>query len=105
MNKPFYILVIIRVVLLTLSISFLGFILGDEGLLVNHLIIGFIIVGQVIELIRFVNRTNRDLMRLFNSLEHADFTVTFQQGFREKSFKDLEESLNRITRVYKKVKI
>jgi two-component system, NtrC family, nitrogen regulation sensor histidine kinase NtrY len=105
MFRRFYILVIIRVTLLTLSLSLLGFILGNEGLIVNHLIIGLIVVAQVVELIRFVNRSNRDLMRLFNSLEHADFAVTLQQGFRDKSFRDLEESLNRIVGVYKRVKI
>ena len=105
MFRRFYMMVIIRVILLTISLAFLGYILGDESLLVNHLIIGSIVVAQVIELIRFVNRTNRDLMRLFNSLEHADFAVTLQQGFREKSFRDLEGSLNRVVGVYKKVKI
>jgi two-component system, NtrC family, nitrogen regulation sensor histidine kinase NtrY len=105
MYRRFYILVIIRAVLLTMSLSALGFIFGNEGLVVNHFIIGAIVVVQVVELIRFVYRTNRDLLRLFNSLEHGDFAVTFQQGFRDKSFRDLEDSFNRIVEVYKKVKI
>jgi two-component system, NtrC family, nitrogen regulation sensor histidine kinase NtrY len=73
--------------------------------MVNHFIIGSVAIIQTIELIRFVYRTNRDLLRLFNSLEHGDFAVTFQQGFRDKSFRDLEDSFNRIVEVYKKVKI
>jgi two-component system, NtrC family, nitrogen regulation sensor histidine kinase NtrY len=105
MYRRFYILVIIRVILLAVSLAVLGFIFGKQGLLVNHFIVGCVIVAQVVDLIHYVNRTNRDLLRLFNSLEHGDFAVTFQQGFREKSFKDLEESFNRIVEVYKKVKI
>jgi two-component system nitrogen regulation sensor histidine kinase NtrY len=105
MYRRFNILLIVRVILLTISLSLLGYILGDKDMLVNHFIIGLIIVAQVVELIRFMNRTNRDLLRLFTSLEHGDFAVTFQQGFREKSFRDLEESFNRIAEVYDKVKI
>ena len=60
---------------------------------------------QVLELIRFVNRTNRELSRLFNSIIHSDFSATFQEGFRDKSFKGLEESLNQIMKAYKAVKI
>lgn len=105
MYRRFYLSVIIRVILLAISLSVFGYILGDRDLVVNHIIIGSVIIAQVVELIRFVNRTNRDLLRLFNSLAHGDFAVTFQQGFREKSFQDLEEGFNRIVEVYKKVKI
>lgn len=105
MHRRFYILVVVRVILLTISLSILGFIFGDKNLLVNHFILGGIIVVQVLELIAFVNRTNRDLLRLFTALEHGDFAVTFQKGFREKSFRDLEESFNRVVDVYSKVKI
>ena len=105
MYRRFYFLVITRVILLTISLSVLGFIFGNEGLMVNHFIIGSVAIIQTIELIRFVYRTNRDLLRLFNSLEHGDFAVTFQQGFRDRSFRDLEDSFNRIVEVYKKVKI
>ncbi|HEX5167747.1 MAG TPA: ATP-binding protein [Cyclobacteriaceae bacterium] len=105
MHRRFYFLVIVRVILLVVSISVLAFIFGDERLFFNHIILGTIIVLQVLELIRFVNRTNRELSRLFNALIHSDFSITFQGGFRDKSFKHLENSLNQVVNAYKTVKI
>jgi nitrogen fixation/metabolism regulation signal transduction histidine kinase len=105
MYRRFYFLLVLRVILLLISISVLAFIFGDERLFFNHIILGAIIIFQVLELIRFINRTNRELTRLFNSIIHADFSVTFQEGFREKSFRDLEKSLNDMVKTYKTVKI
>lgn len=105
MHKRFYILVVIRVLLLIATIFILAFIFGDERLFFNHIILGIIIFFQVLELIRFVNRTNRELSRLFNSIVHSDFSVTFQEGFKDNSFKGLENSLNEMVRAYKAVKI
>ena len=105
MYKRFYILLIVRVLLLVATISILAFIFGDERLFFNHIILGIIIILQVLELIRFVNRTNRELSRLFNAIIHSDFSVTFQEGFHDKSFKALEGSLNDIVKAYKTVKI
>jgi two-component system, NtrC family, nitrogen regulation sensor histidine kinase NtrY len=105
MQRRFYFLVVMRIILLTATLFAFAFILGKSDLLVNHFILASIIIAQVIELIRFVNHTNMDLIRLFNSLENSDFAVTFPSQFREKSFRELEQSVNRIIEVYKKVKI
>ena len=82
-----------------------AFIFGDERLFFNHIILSAIIIFQVVELIRFVNRTNRELARLFNAVRHGDFSVTFQQGLTGASFKELETSMNDIVKAYKAVKI
>jgi two-component system, NtrC family, nitrogen regulation sensor histidine kinase NtrY len=105
MHRRFHLLVIVRVLLLAGTIFAFSFLFGRMDLMINHLIIGTIIVLQVIELIRFVNRTNRELARLFNSVIHNDFAVSFQDGHYGKSFKDLEDSLNGIIQAYKTVKI
>lgn len=105
MYRRFSILLIIRVVLLTSTISALAFIFGDERLFFNHIILGLVVVFQVGELIRFVNRTNKELAKLFLAVKHSDFSVTF--GFRQmgNSFRELENSLTEIIRAYKEVKI
>jgi nitrogen fixation/metabolism regulation signal transduction histidine kinase len=105
MYKRFYLLLIVRVLLLVVTIGVFAFIFGDERLFFNHIILGVVIVLQVLELIRFLNRTNRELARLFNAITHSDFSVSFHEGFRDKSFKSLEESLNKIVQAYKTVKI
>jgi two-component system, NtrC family, nitrogen regulation sensor histidine kinase NtrY len=81
------------------------FVLGRVELIINHIIIASIIIVQVIEMIHFVNRTNRELTRLFNSIVHHDFAVTFREGNYGRSFKELETSLNAMIESYKTVKI
>lgn len=66
---------------------------------------GLLIVFQVIELIRFVNRTNRELAKLFLAIKHADFSITFSHGRLGRSFKALEESFTEVINAYKNVKI
>lgn len=105
MHKRFSILLIIRVLLLTTTISTLSLIFGDQRLFFNHIILGIIIIFQVTEMIRFVNRTNRELAKLFLAVRHSDFSITFAHGSLGKSFKELEHSFIEIIKAYKEVKI
>lgn len=104
-HKRFTILLLVRIGLLLITLCVFAYIFGDERLVFNHLILGIIILAQVGELIRFVNYTNRELARLFFSVRHRDFSVSFQQGYVEKSFKDLRDSLTEIIKAYKEAKI
>jgi two-component system nitrogen regulation sensor histidine kinase NtrY len=103
--RRFSLLIILRVLLLAATMLTFAFIFGDERLLFNHVILGAIIIFQVVEMIRFVGRTNKELTRLFNAVRHQDFSVTFQQGLTGSSFKELENSMNEVIRAYKTVKI
>src|SRR5687767_14662503 len=103
--RRFYFLVILRVLLLVVMIFAFVFVLGRADMIINHIIIASIIIIQVIEMINFVNRTNRELARLFNSIVHHDFAITFREGNYGRSFKELETSLNAMIESYKTVKI
>lgn len=103
--RRFSLLVILRVLLLLVTTMTFAFIFGDDRLLFNHIILGAIIIFQVFEMIRFVSRTNKELVRLFNAVRHHDFSATFQQGLSGSSFRELERSMNEVIRAYKAVKI
>lgn len=105
MYRRFSILVIVRVILLAATVGALAFIFGDERLFFNHIILGLIIIFQVWELIRFVNRTNKELTKLFLAVKHSDFSVTFGFGKLGNSFRELENSFTEIITSYKDVKI
>ena len=104
-HRRFYFLVILRVLLLVAVIFAFVFVFGRADLLINHIIIASIIVAQVIEMLHFVNRTHRELARLFNAVVHHDFAITFREGHYGKSFKELESSLKAMIESYKAVKI
>ncbi len=103
--KRFYIQVIIRVLLLLVSSLVLGFIFGDERLFFNQIIVGIFLVLQVLEFIRYVNHTNRELARLFLAVKHEDFSASFQQAGMGKSFTQLQESITALIKSFKQVKI
>ncbi|HWA35099.1 MAG TPA: hypothetical protein VG737_13255, partial [Cyclobacteriaceae bacterium] len=104
-HRRFHVLVILRVLLLVVMILAFAFVFGKADMVINHIIIASIIIVQVIEMIHFVNRTNRELARLFNSIVHHDFAITFRDGNYGRSFKELETSLNAMIESYKTVKI
>ncbi|MBA4058327.1 MAG: ATP-binding protein, partial [Marivirga sp.] len=104
-SRHFTVLTVIRVLLLMLTLSLLSWIFGDSRLFFNQIIVGLIIMLQVVELIRFVNLTNRELSRFLLSIKHGDFSVTFKQKPLNNSFKDLQNSMSEIIDAYKQVKI
>ena len=98
-------LIIIRVVLIVGNIFLIGWILGDGQLFFNQIILSLILIAQIVELIYFVNHTNRELARLFFAVKHGDFSITFKQRPLGRSFKDLQQSMSEIIDAYKRVKI
>src|SRR5690606_12128611 len=70
-----------------------------------QLIVTAVLIGLVVELIYFLNHTNRELTRFFISIKHADYSVSFREKKLGKSFNDLNGSLTDIIESFKKVKI
>jgi nitrogen fixation/metabolism regulation signal transduction histidine kinase len=87
------------------NVIVISLIFGDRRLFFNQIILALVLIAQVIELVRFVNHTNRELTKLFYAIRHSDFSITFRQSILGKSFKDLNESMLDIIDAYKQVKI
>ncbi|MFY0688611.1 MAG: hypothetical protein JXQ90_15660 [Cyclobacteriaceae bacterium] len=73
----FFLLCLIRVILLVISISILSIIIFRADLLFTQLILGVLIIVQVIELTRFVSRTNQEIVRFISSIKDGDFSVNY----------------------------
>ncbi|MEL6671635.1 MAG: ATP-binding protein [Bacteroidota bacterium] len=58
------------------------------------------IVGLIVELIRYVERTNRDLEAFLLAIKHKDFTHTFTSGQQGRSFVALKDAFNQIITSY-----
>ena len=101
----FTLLLLLRVALLIGNVLLFQWIFGDPQLFFNQIILVIIFIAQIGELIHYVNHTNRELARLFLSIRHSDFTVSFKQKSLGKSFRELEDSFTEIIQAYRKVKI
>ena len=103
--KSFSIQIVIRVALLLLTMSGLAYIFGRMELFFNHIILGTLLVFQVYELIRYVQRTNRELAKLLLSIKNNDFTTSFNSLQQDRQFRELHHAFREIIEAYKNVKI
>ena len=60
--------------------------------------IGILIIYQVYNLVRYVNKTNRKLAQFFNSVRYEDSVLTFSRENDGKIFDSLNHSLNELNR-------
>jgi nitrogen fixation/metabolism regulation signal transduction histidine kinase len=64
-----------------------------------------VIVLLVIELFRFIDRTNREFLNLLESMKYQDFSKSYTGRFSEQTFKQLESSYNEILSLYRNAKM
>lgn len=103
--KRFNVLVIVKLLLLIINVITISKILGDKQLFFTHLILGLILIFQFVDLLRFLNHTNRELERFFLAIRHSDFSINFKQETLGRSFSGLQQSMTDIIDSYKQVKI
>lgn len=94
-SRHFYIQLIIRVLLITLTAVAFPFALTEKWHLMLALAL-VLLVSQVYSLIVFINRTNRKIAYFFDAIRNEDFTLRFPERISIKSFKELNQSLNRV---------
>lgn len=101
-SRNFYIQLIVRVILLTLTALAIAFSLTYK----TYIGFGFsviLLIAQVVALIRFINSTNRKIAYFFDAIKNEDFTLRFPERVTIKSFKELNQSLNRVNGLIQEV--
>ena len=104
LNRRFYLNIIIRVLLILATCILFAFSLSMKKpfMLINHT---FLIIIQVFLLIRFLNKTNRELARVFDSLRDHDFSEVSLKFPANKSLQKLYESVNDFVMLLKEARI
>ncbi len=103
MIKNFRLSVLIRILLISALITLLVYFLLVDVRYLRSVYIIFFLVIAIIEFIWYVDKTNRDFTSFLLSLLQDDFTTTFSEKGKGKSFKNLYGSLNRITRKFEQI--
>jgi two-component system nitrogen regulation sensor histidine kinase NtrY len=101
--KNFRVNIIVRILLLSASI-FLFFITLQQALNVTPILIAILIILQVFALIRYVDRTNRDLTSFLESIRFSEFTRSFQIEGMGSSFDELNRAFNDVINDFQKVR-
>ena len=87
--RSFRIICVVRILLLAASILALVYLLSFTSLLATSLIVAAAIVAQIVSLIHYVEKTNRDLARFLASIKYSDFSQTFSAGQKGSAFREL----------------
>ncbi len=77
----------------------------QEYMLVTSTTLAIICVLQVILLIRYLNRINRDLTRFLQTFRFDDPEISFDEKDSDQSYRDLYSNFNIITRAFHKVRM
>ncbi len=101
--KNFRINLIIRTILLAGTI-FLFFFSFRFHILVTPILVLLAIVYQISSIIRYVDKTNRELTSFLESIRFSEFTRTFQMEGMGSSFEELNTAFNDVIHDFQKVR-
>jgi two-component system nitrogen regulation sensor histidine kinase NtrY len=101
--KNFRLNIIIRIILMAASI-FLFFESWKWDYRITPILIAVIIIFQIVYLIHYVDRTNRDLSSFLESIRFSEFTRSFQIEGMGSSFNELNRAFNDVISDFQKVR-
>ena len=81
-----------------------GWLLFDQKIYVLAAFTLIIFIFQVVELINFLNRTNRKIAWFFDAVRNEDSTLNFPENTGNKALNELNTRLNKVNELIKKIK-
>jgi two-component system nitrogen regulation sensor histidine kinase NtrY len=90
-----------RIILIGLFMAFMFFAMSQVRWYVATGVSALIVILLMIELFRFIDRSNQEFTNLLEALRQQDFTTSPRRKFSEKSFRELESSFNEILEQYR----
>lgn len=94
--------IIIRILLFVVLITALVYCLM-ASLYLRSIYVGLALIISVFEFIRYTEKTNRDLTALLLTISQSDFTTTYSEKGKGKSFRELYKIFNEITNKFRTI--
>jgi len=102
--RRFRINCILRVISLGATLALFFFLLFKTTLHAALFILGVAILYQSYALIHYIEKTNRDLTRFFQSIKFSDFSQSFKDSDQGKSFANLRAAFNEVLDAFRKAR-
>lgn len=94
--KKFSLLIIARSILAMLSLLVLAYFISQPGYHAASIILSATLAAQLYELVRFVTKTNAELVRFFEAARHADYSQRFDLSKLGAGFDELGQAFGDI---------
>jgi len=105
MLKDFRSRTLLRTLLLGLNMALIGYMATKPNTLFAAALMILVLLGQLVEMFRFVSQTNRKLTRFLESVKYSDFISGFAADNKlGKSFKDLNIAFNEVMEAFRKAR-
>lgn len=102
--RHFRIQITLRLLIVTATITGAVVLATWGGSLLGSILLAGIVAVQVASLIRYVDRTNRDVSRFLMSIRYSDFSQTFSPLGMGSSFSSLARALNTVMDDFRKAR-
>ncbi|MDG5799140.1 ATP-binding protein [Marinilabiliaceae bacterium ANBcel2] len=93
-----------RVIILTILIAGFVALLMLKDLVFTTILLGLLSVVQVVNIIRFVDRTNKLMNNFLQSVRYSDFSKSFEIESKSSSLDELKETLNEVIADFRSVR-
>jgi nitrogen fixation/metabolism regulation signal transduction histidine kinase len=103
--KKFYINCIIRVLSLSATLGLLAYLFFKTEFIAATIFICLLAVYQIIAMIRYVTKTNRDLTRFLQSIKYSDFSQSFPNHLKGSGFEELQAAFSQVTKDFQRAKL
>ena len=99
--KSFRFGIIVRVVMLALSLLGVMYLVLETSYYVSMSILGVIIIGQMVSLVNYLERTNVLLKRFLDAIRYSDFSGSFRNHGLGSNFDELNASFSEVIERFK----
>jgi len=102
--KNFRLNLVVRILFISVSIIVLFYLYYNTNLLASLVIVLLLVILQVFLLIWYIDKTNKELARFFQSINYSDFSQTFSAKSLGGSFKELHGAFNEVMLQFQKTR-
>ncbi len=102
--RSFRINCVLRIIALSATIGLFFWLLSRTNQYAAMFIVGLIILYEIYSLVVYVDRTNRELARFFESIKYEDFSQRFSAAKKGGSFAPLLRALSEVTDAFRKTR-
>ncbi len=102
--KRFSVAVFTRTIILCLSVSLLIYLITNTSFVATPLIVALLVIAQFYLLVQYVQKTNRDIARFFDSIRYSDFSQSFRPTVKGSSFEELNNAFSKVIEQFRKTR-